>query len=85
MRLLEAKAARRTGKRRVESLPGPPALPVIGTSHLLDLGRLHLQLEGWARRYGTPYSPTEVERLTRLTSLPKSSPETSTSPSGADH
>lgn len=54
-RLAAARTAARVGKRKVGELPGPRVLPLVGSSHLLDLGALHLQLEDWARRYGTPY------------------------------
>lgn len=54
-RLVEAKAAKRAGKRRFEDLPGPRVLPLLGSSHLLQPDRLHLQLEEWAKEYGTPY------------------------------
>lgn len=52
---LRTRRTARVGKRRIEDLPGPRELPLLGSSHVLDVGRLHLQLEGWARRYGTPY------------------------------
>ena len=56
--LTEARDAAILGEnaRRVEELPGPPQLPLIGSSHVLDPDRLHLQLEAWAHEYGTPYA-----------------------------
>ena len=36
-------------------LDGPPALPVIGNLHQIQLNRLHLTLERWADRYGPLY------------------------------
>ncbi len=50
-----AQAAARAGKRDYEDLPGPPPLPLLGNAHQVDAGRLHLQLEEWARRYGSPF------------------------------
>jgi cytochrome P450/nitrite reductase/ring-hydroxylating ferredoxin subunit len=40
------------GLRRIEDLPGPKGLPVVGNLFQLDLGRLHEILEGWAAAYG---------------------------------
>lgn len=42
--------------RKPSDLPGPPAAPLLGSAHLLTPRSLHLQLEEWARRYGTPFS-----------------------------
>src|SRR5262245_37048152 len=41
--------------RALSTLPGPPGLPLVGNLFQVHLGRLHLQLEGWARRYGDLY------------------------------
>jgi cytochrome P450 len=41
--------------RAIGSLPGPRGLPWLGNALQLDLGRLHLVLEDWARRYGSAY------------------------------
>jgi cytochrome P450/nitrite reductase/ring-hydroxylating ferredoxin subunit len=42
--------------RKIGDLPGPPSLPLLGSAHLFDPERIHLQMEGWARSYGTPFS-----------------------------
>ncbi len=39
--------------RTIDELPGPLVLPLLGSR--LSLDRLHLQIEGWARQYGTPF------------------------------
>lgn len=49
----KSQAARAT--RRIEDLPGPPRLPLLGNALTLQTDRLHLQLEAWGREYGTPY------------------------------
>lgn len=41
--------------RSVAALPGPPGVPYFGNLLQLRPARMHLQLEDWARRYGTPY------------------------------
>lgn len=41
--------------RSLASLPGPLGLPLLGHAHLLRPERLHLQMEQWAREFGTPY------------------------------
>jgi cytochrome P450/nitrite reductase/ring-hydroxylating ferredoxin subunit len=41
--------------RRLEDLPGPPRLPLLGNALTLKIDQLHLQLEAWGRQYGTPY------------------------------
>ena len=52
---LDASTERTGAKRTIRELPGPSSLPIIGSAHLLDPEALHLQLEAWARKYGTPY------------------------------
>ncbi len=43
-------ARAQSSAKRIAELPGPTKLPLIGSSHLLEPKRLHLQLEEWARR-----------------------------------
>ncbi|MGA8890462.1 MAG: cytochrome P450 [Anaeromyxobacteraceae bacterium] len=45
----------RQGLRAVRDLPGPRGVPVLGALPALDLERLHLTLERWARRHGPVY------------------------------
>ncbi len=42
--------------RRLEDLPGPRAIPVLGNALQVSVPKLHLQLEQWAAHYGTPYT-----------------------------
>lgn len=41
--------------RSIARLPGPGAVPYFGNVLQFRPARMHLQLEAWARRYGTPY------------------------------
>ena len=53
---LDAAAATATAAaptlRRIDALPGPRGLPVVGNLLQLDTPRLHQQLEGWCREFG---------------------------------
>jgi cytochrome P450 len=40
---------------RVDALPGPPAVPLLGNAHQLPAGAVHACLEQWAREYGPMY------------------------------
>lgn len=42
-------------RRRLQDLPGPRGLPLLGNAHQLELSRLHIILERWANRYGPQY------------------------------
>ncbi len=42
-------------KLKLEDLPGPKGLPILGNLHQLDLTELHLILERWAAKYGPMY------------------------------
>jgi cytochrome P450/nitrite reductase/ring-hydroxylating ferredoxin subunit len=48
---LDAKAATKA-RRRIEDLPRPPGIPVLGNTLQIEVPRLHLILEEWARRHG---------------------------------
>lgn len=41
--------------RPIAALPGPGGIPYFGNVLQFRPSRMHLQLEDWARRYGTPY------------------------------
>lgn len=46
--------ARQTGRTRtVDSLPGPPRLPIIGNLLSLDPEQMHSVIEGWEATYGS--------------------------------
>ena len=51
-----------TPLRRLDELPGPRGLPLLGNAHQLELSRLHLVLERWASEHGPQY----VFRMGRL-------------------
>jgi cytochrome P450/nitrite reductase/ring-hydroxylating ferredoxin subunit len=40
---------------RIEDLPGPRGVPLLGNALQVDLGKLHLILEQWAAQYGPMY------------------------------
>jgi cytochrome P450/nitrite reductase/ring-hydroxylating ferredoxin subunit len=42
-------------KRKMRDLPGPPSLPIVGSAHLVDSAAVHLRLEEWAKKFGTPF------------------------------
>ena len=47
--------------KRLEDLPHPAHLPLIGNLHLLDPEHFHEQLEGWNRQFG-PYFTVSIGR-----------------------
>jgi cytochrome P450 len=49
---LESAPAATPATRRIDDLPGPRGLPVLGNVLQLDMPRLHQQLEGWCREFG---------------------------------
>lgn len=52
----DARADGAPALRQPRSLPGPRGLPFFGNVFQLRPKRLHTTLEGWARRYGTPFT-----------------------------
>jgi hypothetical protein len=38
-----------------KDLKGPKGYPVIGSLHMIELGNMHNQIEGWADEYGGVY------------------------------
>lgn len=48
----DSKAQSPAARRRIDSLPGPKGLPLVGNAFQLDIPRLHEILEGWAAEYG---------------------------------
>ena len=38
-----------------KGLKGPKGYPVIGSLHMIELGNMHNQLEGWADEFGMVY------------------------------
>ena len=53
--LLAEQAPVEVKRRKIQDLPGPPGLPLLGNALQLDLGRLHEQAEAWAATYGPVY------------------------------
>lgn len=49
-------AAAARPRRRIADLPGPRGLPLVGNGLDLEVPRLHLVLEEWARTYGPVYA-----------------------------
>ena len=47
-----------TALREIDDLPHPPGLPWIGNTLQIDKPHVHLQVEGWARRYGDFFTIT---------------------------
>jgi len=61
----------RARTRKLAELPGPRGWPLVGSAFELDLNRLHLTFERWAREYGPAYR----FQMGRDRSLVVSSPE----------
>ncbi len=49
-------------RRKLSDLPGPTAVPFFGNALSLDVERMHLQLEAWAKQYGSPFRITLIGR-----------------------
>jgi cytochrome P450 len=48
--------AKSTAKQRLEDLPAPRGLPLLGNLHQLDPKQFHTQLETWCRELGPTYT-----------------------------
>lgn len=55
----------RTAPRRIQDLPGPRGLPLVGNALAVHLDRIHQDVERWARQYG----PAFRVRMGRLEAL----------------
>jgi cytochrome P450 len=53
--VIEESASRAAGLRTFASLPGPKGIPLLGNSLQLKTGRVHLQMEAWAKEFGPYY------------------------------
>ena len=53
--LRKTRHASGTAHRRLEDLPGPRGLPLVGNMMQMDIRRFHLVQEEWARTYGPLY------------------------------
>jgi cytochrome P450/nitrite reductase/ring-hydroxylating ferredoxin subunit len=53
--LRRAEPGRLTARRRLEDLPGPQGIPLLGNYLQMDLARFHLVQEQWAKEYGPLY------------------------------
>ena len=51
-----AAATRAAAGRRLQDLPAPRGLPLLGNLHQLDPKRLHAQLEAWCDALGSTYT-----------------------------
>src|ERR1700755_3001748 len=51
-----AAATRAAAGRRLQDLPAPRGLPLLGNLHQLDPKRLHPQLEAWCDALGSTYT-----------------------------
>ena len=65
--LLETSRAR----RKLSDLDGPAGLPLVGNAFGIDVERIHLQLEHWARLYGPLYRLNVVGRQIMVVADPK--------------
>ncbi|MET0334091.1 MAG: cytochrome P450 [Rhizobacter sp.] len=51
--------------RRIDDLPGPRGIPVLGNAHQIKLDRVHLDVERWAREFG-PFFKVQLGRRKAL-------------------
>lgn len=51
--------------RRIEQLPGPRGLPLLGNAHQITLARVHQDVERWAREYG-PFFRVRLGKMRAL-------------------
>ncbi|MET0593052.1 MAG: cytochrome P450 [Polyangiaceae bacterium] len=55
-KLVRPRESMRPPRRKIEDLPGPRGLPIVGNVFQVEREQMHQQLETWAREYGSPYT-----------------------------
>src|SRR3954467_7500064 len=59
------KSAMPGATRRLEDLPGPPGIPLLGNLLQIDAPRMHRQLEDWCAEFG-PFFKLKLGKATML-------------------